>query len=238
MFGHDLAWWNTVMLSALGLGAIAAVVVVVATAIVIKLQDQEAADAKFALEQYKISAKRDADIAITQARADADVKINRTRDDANISIERLHQQNIILEKETSDAKLETERLKERLAWRVLSQDAIAKLKGALSGQLGRLNIYYPASDTEASYLAIQFANIIHDEKWELGMLSSGNAGSVIFGIIVPDSPSPSTAILRKALTAAGVGFSTNALPEEGMSGFGGIIPDAAVIFVGSKPPPQ
>ena len=45
MFGLNLDWWNATMLLSLGGGALAAVAIVFTTAVVVKLQKQEAIDA-------------------------------------------------------------------------------------------------------------------------------------------------------------------------------------------------
>jgi hypothetical protein len=73
MLGFDLETWNVIMVSFLGLGAIAAVVVGVSTAVIIKLQKQEAADSARAFATYKLEAGEN--IAAANARAaEADQK--------------------------------------------------------------------------------------------------------------------------------------------------------------------
>jgi hypothetical protein len=56
MWGLDLRGWETAMLISLGLAAIAAFAVVLATAIVVRLQHIEAEEAKKELEEYKSEA--------------------------------------------------------------------------------------------------------------------------------------------------------------------------------------
>src|SRR5262245_36004360 len=56
MWGLDLHGWETTMLISLGFAAIAAVAVVVATAIVVHLQHMEAEDSKRELDAYKLEA--------------------------------------------------------------------------------------------------------------------------------------------------------------------------------------
>jgi hypothetical protein len=142
-----------------------------------------------------------------------------------------------LEKEAAEARLEQERLKARLAWRTLSPDVVARLTSFLLAHPSKVNIEFAASDTEAQYLAIQLANIFSDAKWEVGFLQVTYAGTILFGILVPDSPYEGTALIRQALTAAQIEFATNALPTNSM-GYGGRVPDGGTLAIGSKPIPQ
>ena len=94
--------------------------------------------------------------------------------------------------EAENAKLETERLKAQMAWRTIPHDISAKLKEILSTTPAKVNIQHVANDPEALYLAIQIANIFGEAKWEVQMLAVTMAGSLVFGIFVPDNQSPET----------------------------------------------
>ena len=141
-----------------------------------------------------------------------------------------------LERDAAHAKLETERLKAQLAWRMLPQNLENSLKNTLSKHVGKINIQHVANDTEAQYFAIQLANIFGSAGWEVGLSSVSMSGVAIFGIWVPDTNSPSTQTVRNALIAIGIGFSTQALPVGG-AGFssGSTLTDAPILFIGSKP---
>jgi hypothetical protein len=141
-----------------------------------------------------------------------------------------------LEKEAAQARTEQERLKAQLAWRTLPPVMTAELERHLSQKPLSVNIQHIANDTEALYLAIQLGNIFGKAKWQVAMLATTHAGAVIFGIWVPDSPSPGTAVIRDALRAVGISFSTDTPPPAGM-GFGGSLEGAATLLVGSKPIP-
>ena len=101
----------------------------------------------------------------------------------------------------------------------------------------QVNIQYPAGDTEAQYFAIQFGNIFDKAKWQVAMFSATLHGTVAWGLFIPDPVFDATPTIREAFTAVGIGFSTDALPPAGM-GFGSSIPNAPILFVGSKPIPQ
>src|SRR5262245_35249285 len=75
MFGLGLDSWNTITVWSLGIAAVAAAALVVATFVVIKLQKLEASDAAAALEQYKLETGKkiaEANARATEANARAD----------------------------------------------------------------------------------------------------------------------------------------------------------------------
>lgn len=141
----------------------------------------------------------------------------------------------VLVLEAQNAKLETERLKAQLAWRSIPPAEAAQLKDALSKTPSKINIQHVAGDPEALYLAIQIANIFGEAKWEVQMLAVTMAGSLVFGIFIPSNATNDPTPIRSAFELAHIGFSKGPLPPPGM-GFGGSIPDAPIIFVGSKKP--
>jgi hypothetical protein len=121
-----------------------------------------------------------------------------------------------------------------LAWRTLSPTDTVNLTGQLAQKAGKVNIQYPSGDTEAEYLAIQFAKVFESAGWQVAMFSATLHGTVAWGLFIPDPVVDGTVALRAAFTAAGIAFSTDALPPAGM-GFGSSIADAPTLFVGSKP---
>jgi len=84
MFGLDLDSWNAVMVASLGFAAVAALAVVVSTALVIKLQKAAELATKQEFEQYKL----DAGVKISGAEERAKVAEQRASD-ANLEIVRL-----------------------------------------------------------------------------------------------------------------------------------------------------
>ena len=155
---------------------------------------------------------------------------------ANADIAKANARAAALENDAAQARLEQERLKAQLAWRVLSPEQIVSLQTHLAQKPGQINIQYPASDTEAEYLAIQFANLFGKAGWQVGMLSSQLQGAMAFGIFIPDAASDAATPIREAFAAAQIGFSTQTLPQTG-TGFGSILPNAPILFVGSKTVP-
>jgi len=243
MFGHDLPWWNAVMLSFLGIGAIAAIIVVVATAIIIKLQDQEAADAKDALEKYKITAKMDSDIAIAKARADAEVAINAVREEAST-------QNKILEKATADATAHAAdankaaadandraaKIMKDVAWRMLSPADANTLRATLESDIGDVNIRYTDGDPEALFFALQLSNIFSAAHWQVGFGGIKLQNAIAFGLFIPGPVTAQVTRLRKAFNDANILFDPEDLPPIGMGTVVSTVPDGAILMVGSKEP--
>jgi hypothetical protein len=60
--------------------------------------------------------------------------------------------------------------------------------------------------------------------------------AIVFGIDVPDNPSPDTAVLRRALQGANIEFDTASFPEPGEIIGVSVIPGAPVLMIGSKKP--
>jgi hypothetical protein len=141
-----------------------------------------------------------------------------------------------LANEASQARLEQEKLKAQLAWRVLSPQSTATIEQRLSQQPASINIEHVANDPEALYLAIQVANIFGKANWQVAMNAVTMSGTAVFGIWIPHFDSPAALVVREAFTAAGIGFSTDVPPPAGM-GFGGSIQGAPRLLIGSKRPP-
>ena len=158
---------------------------------------------------------------------------------ANATAAAANERAAALERDAANARLEQERLKAQMAWRNIEPAMRDRLKDALAQHPGKVTIKHPSGDTESEYLAVQFANIFGEAKWEVAMFSAQTAGMVAWGLFVPDTPSAQDAThsIRDALTGLSIGFSAQELPNLG-TGFGGMLPDSATLFVGSKPPPQ
>jgi len=143
-----------------------------------------------------------------------------------------------LEREAAQARTEKEELKATLGWRALPPAVVAQLTEALAAKPSKVTIQYTNGDTEALYFALQMSNIFATANWQATMLGVTVQGTIIFGIFVPDSPSPSTTVIRDALSSANVVFVTIELPPRAMESHGDTIDNAALLFVGSKPLPR
>lgn len=139
--------------------------------------------------------------------------------------------------ETAKAQLETAQIKERVAWRAITQPQGTAISAKIAAHPGTLFIEYVSNDPEALGFAIQLQHVVAAAGWKFN--GSGNQyGSLIFGIFVPDNPQNPDGVtaIRDALTAAGISFSTNAVPAPGTMYGGQKGPTDVDIIIGSKLP--
>lgn len=233
-FGHDSDWWNAAMLVCLTIAAIAAVGVVITTLAVVRAQKIEARVASDELERYKASvalkvaeAKKEG-VEAGKAAAGADLRAAEAHKQAAEATERAaaaregaaeaearaakaNERAAALEKEAQTARLEQERLKATLAWRVISNQEATALQNALAAHPGSVNLWFTQGDPESMYLAIQFSTILQNAHWTVLPAGATLAG-IVFGIAAPDANSADAMSLRAALHGAGFAFSTDPLP--------------------------
>jgi len=143
-----------------------------------------------------------------------------------------------LENDAAQARLEQERLKEQLAWRVIPSANAVILERILAAHPGSVNLKFTTGDSEAIYLAVQFSRIFEQAHWRVASGALSFTGAVVFGIrLLPGSAGPDGQTLREALSAAGMPFSTEALPPVTMEFAMGNFPNAPTLMIGSKSPP-
>ena len=143
-----------------------------------------------------------------------------------------------LEKDAALAKLETEKLKQVVAWRIISPSVARVLEQALSKKPGSVNLRYTDGDPEALYLAIQISQILDKAKWKIAPGGLKLANAVAFGIALPDANSPDAITLRSAFTEAKLPYSTAPLPTIGMGISISTIDRAPTLMIGSRLPPS
>lgn len=143
-----------------------------------------------------------------------------------------------LNRAAAEARLETEKIKDLVAWRTLPPDAAAALRAALAQAPGSVNLRYTDGDPEALFLASQIADILAAAQWKIaaGSLKLNNA--LVFGTFLPDADGADARALRNAFTAAGVPFETGPLPPGGVGFSVSTIAAAPVLMIGSKPRPM
>jgi hypothetical protein len=148
-----------------------------------------------------------------------------------------------LENDAAQARLEQERLKLLVAWRSLTNDQFDALSEALRRYGGhRVLIIHAGGDSEANLFAIGLERIFTAAGWLAWPQARTHETDLIFGLAIPGSTNPDTAILRAAFRSANIGFGEPVqLPTpfqivrfalEGVD-----TPDnLPMIFVGSRPP--
>lgn len=226
MFGLSLDTWNNIMVVFLGLGALAALIVVVSTFIIIRLQKLEAVDANLALEQYKLGVA-----AQVAAANEAGIEAGKMAGNAVLRAAEL-------EKEAANARLETEKIKEVVAWRALPPTVASELEKTLSAKPGSVNLRYTDGDPEALFLAIQISQILTQAHWKFAPGAVKPANAIVFGFVLPDANGVDAQTLREAFSAAKVPFTRGPLPQSGISFSISTIAGAPTLMVGSKEPPK
>lgn len=136
-----------------------------------------------------------------------------------------------LEKEAETAKLETEQIKQTLAWRAISEEGAAILKNELSNKPGSVNLRYVDGDPETLYFAIQISEIMRDSGWIVEATGVKASNYLAFGIFLPDSGSEHTQTLRDAFASIGGTYSKELPPMQ--IGFN-TSKIEAIMFIGTK----
>jgi len=140
-------------------------------------------------------------------------------------------------KDAAEAKLETEKLKQIMAWRAISPDSAAALEKVLASKPGVVNLRYTDGDPESLVLAIQFSRIFEKAKWQVAPGAEKFANAIQFGIVLPDSAGADAQTLRAAFLAAKIDFGTGPLPPKGISFSVSTVAGAPALMIGSKRPP-
>jgi hypothetical protein len=143
----------------------------------------------------------------------------------------------------SEAKLETERLKSEIAWRTLTAETVAALKGVLDKNPAHSVIFsYLANDVESQVFVSQFSAVFRSSGWEVCHRVASFLGDIEFGILIPNEenrPDGWRAIsfrVQAVFEAAKIDFSPR-LPPEPFSYTGSNEPireGAAFVYIGPK----
>jgi hypothetical protein len=225
MLGLGLDSWNSLLVIFLGIGALAALVVGVSTYAVIRLQKAEAKDATDAFELYKLRVAAQ----VAEAKKEG-IDAGKTAGDALVRAAEL-------EKDAANARLETEKIKKVVAWRIIPPDEVSKLENALVAKPGSVNLRYMDGDPEALFLAIQISQILTKSRWQVAPGAFKPSNALVFGIDLPDSEGADAQTLRDAFSTAKIPFSVNAMPSSGISFSVSTIAGAPILMIGSKQPP-
>src|ERR1700726_3237225 len=140
IWGLSLHSWEDLMRASLLIVGVFGLIAGLSTWFVVKLQRAEIAQAATDLERYK----SDASIKVEEARNEG-IQAGRIAGNAMIRAAEL-------EKEAANARLETEKLKQVVAWRTLSETQGAEFKKVLEGRPGSVNLRWMDGDPEALFL--------------------------------------------------------------------------------------
>ena len=231
-------WWNAAMLWALLFTAMAAIGVVLTTRMALR-RAKQLSDVQGRIIELKDSQLlldlKEKDQKIAEAGATASAAETKA-EGFRLDIAKANENTAKLEKEAAAAKLETEKLKQVVAWRIIPPEATAELEKVLSGKPGSVNLRYTDGDPEALFLAIQISQILAKAKWQVAPGAEKFANAIQFGIALPDSAGVDAQTLRSAFVAAKISFSTGPLPQAGVGFSVSTIPGAPILMIGSRMP--
>jgi len=194
MLGLTLHTWEILLVFSL-------VAVALATVFVVALARKEASEIKREYDTYKLTV--DAKVA---AAKEEGIKAGEAAGDALVRAAALEKDAARLTREAEEARLETERLKEQVAWRRLSPDQQKAIVDDLSGKTLAIHFDYSQNDPEAMQFSEDFLKAIRDA----GIIAYTHplvappapAGVIIFGT----ESDPVCQALTSALERANIPF--------------------------------
>ena len=144
---------------------------------------------------------------------------------ANEEAARANERAALLENEAEQARLETERLRQQMAWRRLSEGQIRTIADGIAELTMPLELSAIGNDQESVLFASDIRRALLAAGIETPVNSAFIAGAVVVGIIISG---PKDESLRVARAFAAAGLNVEVKEQEG----------DLKILVGSKPPLQ
>ncbi len=132
------------------------------------------------------------------------------------------------------ARLEAEKIKQVVAWRIIPTKTASILEKSLSAKPGVVNLRYTHGDPESMHLAIQYSHILGKAGWKVAPGAHVPIDTITFGIALPIGNGTDSETLREAFSAAGIPFATNMAGGLEMNSM--ISPNAPTLMVGTRPP--
>jgi hypothetical protein len=128
------------------------------------------------------------------------------------------------------------------AWRKLSADAEKKLAIAIAAippsVPHKIVFAYAQNDEEAQYFLFQIGrHFIANHAWDANLYAETHPGIFFWGVRITGPDNETTRAVRGALNAAGIEFSTEAVPGPFQSYGYAPKPSDTIISVGSRKPP-
>ncbi len=184
---------------------------------------------------HRYQTRKDTLVAIEEATKDKrhEDEMARLQHDTAKANERAAQ----LEMEAAQAQLETERIKELVGWRVVSEPQGEAMVATLKAHPAVITLGYVAGDPEALFLTTIFGKILTDAGWKYSTSAETFFGSLVWDLHVPAPDTEAIQLLRTALQAAKIPYVTDPIPPADMVRFSGAEKTEGIFFVGSKRPP-
>lgn len=112
-------------------------------------------------------------------------------------------------KEAEQARLEHEKLKSKLAWRIIPKSDLDVMLPILSSTPSEVKIAWVSGDTETQLLAGQLINVFNKAGWKTHAARRTYLnGSILFGNFVAGD-SPEASLVRRAFDAVNSEYSNN-----------------------------
>ncbi len=139
-----------------------------------------------------------------------------------------------LEKETQDARLETERIKALTLWRTLNGAQIATLTAFFSQRPLQVRVSIVANDPEAMLFGMRIINLF--KATDVSMRQVAYQSHFFAGIAIFGSAEEDVKLVREAFHSCAISFQTEPVKEDGMSTGSpkGMIPRGVEIVIGHK----
>jgi hypothetical protein len=136
------------------------------------------------------------------------------------------------------AKLESEQIKQQLAWRVVSSNVSEELIRQLQNARNSVILEHVSGDVESQYLAGQYVRIFQEAGWYVSIRSVSGSGLLKQGIIISQNEMPlMRGVIITSFRAAQISFNVDTLG--GGAGLattaGNALPNSARVFFGPKP---
>ncbi|HEV2098675.1 MAG TPA: hypothetical protein VGR45_07075 [Stellaceae bacterium] len=189
---------------------------------------------------------------VVQQEADQRISEARTKGDearadaakANLRASEAAERAAALEKEAAETRLQYEKLKAAVAWRIIEPDNIKRLVNRLLARPSVVRIEYLQGDPEAQRLAAQLLEAFRDAKWNPQIMARVYLGApsgvwVLPNATLSDSTRLSVSTVQDAFASIGLGFESQGGPAAELvpgETWGPSSPPVKVI-VGAKPEP-
>lgn len=189
------------------------------------------------IEYQDAALQRDADLKMASLAAEARSAESKIAA-ANQAVAQANQRAAQAAKDAAVAGEHAAEIERAAAWRQLTAEQKDKMQQILSRVPATVQVSWIGNDPESLYLAGQIIDVFKTAHWTVWISAKTYSSSLIFSLIVPPiNKAGVTASVEGALSAAGIAFSSLAVPPADSESSDGIPPpEAAVLLIGSRRP--
>lgn len=152
------------------------------------------------------------------AQNEADNELDRYKKGAELSIAQANERVELARRDAALARLETEKLKSTLQWRILDTETKARLRTALQASSNKhIHIALVFGDPESIWLGQQFAAEFASAGWSLTAQAVPLTDTIATGISIPREPHEYNDELRGIFSSVGIPVGDYNTPVPGIS---------------------